>query len=168
MKMNHGGVRRRKPLSFRYEYVNKNLSTPCKICISHKSRTNGYYMISNGKNITTLHRFIYEEKHGELQDNIVVRHRCDNRECCEITHLEAGTAQDNTNDMLEQNRHSKGENHPISKLSEDDVREIKKSLEGYRPNSKSGIIARLAEKYNVHHQTIVLIRKGINWKHVEV
>jgi len=50
---------------------------------------NGYGFIRiNGKNIKT-HRFIYEHYCGELITNIEIHHKCENRKCCNPTHLES-------------------------------------------------------------------------------
>lgn len=47
------------------------------------------------------HRWVYEAVHGPLPKGTVVRHKCDNRPCFRISHLEAGTVGDNNRDAVE-------------------------------------------------------------------
>ena len=58
----------------------------------------------------------------------VVRHSCDNPSCVNPAHLMTGTQTDNVNDAVERGRNSagKGERHHLAKLTEDDIREIRK------------------------------------------
>jgi len=53
----------------------------------------------------------------------------------------------------------KGSKNPNSKLTEDDVREIKRLL----PTREMSWIAK---KYGVHYGTIYQIKSGQTWKHV--
>ncbi len=50
------------------------------------------------------HRLIYMSKHGFLDEGIMVLHDCDNRRCILDDHLFAGTALDNTVDMINKGR----------------------------------------------------------------
>ena len=58
--------------------------------------------------------------------------KCDNPNCCNIDHLEIGTHQDNSNDMVKRGRSVKGRKYPTlrgannvkNKLSDNDVKEI--------------------------------------------
>ena len=44
------------------------------------------------------HRVAWEEVHGPIPDGLVVRHKCDNRACINVDHLELGTHKDNRHD----------------------------------------------------------------------
>ena len=57
-----------------------------------------------GYDRVTAHRAMYESIHGELDDTLVVRHKCDNRPCVNPDHLESGTHADNMGDMAERKR----------------------------------------------------------------
>ena len=48
---------------------------------------------------------VLELSSGKQQGNQVARHKCDNPICCNPKHLEWGTKQDNSNDMIERERH---------------------------------------------------------------
>lgn len=65
-----------------------------------KAKTNGYGQITyNGKSYLT-HRLVYELNNQELPDLLLVRHKCDNKSCCNPEHLELGTHSDNSNDVI--------------------------------------------------------------------
>ena len=70
------------------------------------------------------HRAIYMSIHGELPSSVIVRHKCDNRLCCNPDHLEPGSHADNMRDMKERGRRARPrfESHPQAKLTWDDVR----------------------------------------------
>lgn len=42
--------------------------------------------------------------HGPIPDGMVIRHKCDRPRCANLAHLEIGTYQDNTNDMIARGR----------------------------------------------------------------
>lgn len=50
------------------------------------------------------HRYAYATEHGD-PGKAMVRHACDNRPCCNPSHLLLGTHQDNMDDMVERDRH---------------------------------------------------------------
>ena len=56
-----------------------------------------------------------------------------------------------------------GSKHYKAKLNEDDVREIKHLIK-----SKALPIFKIAEKYNVHKNTISSISIGWSWKHIKI
>ena len=65
-------------------------------------RSNGYGTIKINKveNILT-HRLAYIVEYGEIPKGLLVRHKCDNRKCCNPNHLELGTIADNNRDRKE-------------------------------------------------------------------
>lgn len=50
------------------------------------------------------HRAAWQAVHGPISDDVVVRHKCDNPPCDEITHLEIGSRKDNQQDMVKRGR----------------------------------------------------------------
>ncbi len=60
-------------------------------------------------NVTLLaHREAYKLAHGRIPRGKLVLHKCDTRRCINPEHLYAGTAAQNTDDML---RRGRGRNH---------------------------------------------------------
>lgn len=104
------------------------------------------------------HRVAYKILHGFLPDGAVVRHKCDNPVCCNPYHLETGTHQDNVADRVARDRSARGEGNGRAKLTERDVRIIRKS-----PLSAET----LARTFNVHPDTIEDVRKRDTWTHIE-
>ena len=56
---------------------------------------------------------------------MLVRHRCDNPRCVEPTHLELGSAADNSADMVQRGRSLRGARHPGVKLNPEQVADIR-------------------------------------------
>lgn len=66
-------------------------------------RGDGYgQFYAHGKH-RSVHRFAHYIT--TLEWPPVVRHKCDNRRCCNPHHLEGGTQQDNMRDVVERGRH---------------------------------------------------------------
>lgn len=123
-----------------------------------KSMVNtGYGVIGSGRRTFLAHRTMWESIHGELAPTEFVLHKCDNRKCINPNHLFVGTHSDNMADMVSKNRHSHGDRHSQSKLTEDQVREIKKSSS---TNKEEAI------KNQVTPSLISKIRHSVVWSHV--
>lgn len=133
----------------------------CYICTSHYLNEKGYARMRKHRAKTLIHRHIYEECFGEIPEGLIVRHKCDNPSCINPEHLELGTLADNNNDRMIRGRHvpanKKGENHHMNKLTEKDVRYIRKSKESRK---------KLAQLFNVSECTISDVRNFKSWKEV--
>src|ERR1017187_1490665 len=112
--------------------------------------------------------------HGAIPDGMLVLHNCpgsDNKSCVNPAHLWLGTDQDNSNDAkakgqlrrpsVEATTHL-GSTNGNSKLTEDDVREIRLA---YGPGGFVSMLA-LAEEFGVTSSQINLIVHRKSWKHV--
>ena len=94
------------------------------------------------------HRAAWIETNGAIPGGLVVRHKCDNRACVNIDHLELGTQAENMMDCSVRRTFN-------SKLTEDDVKDIRTSSE---------TLKFMAEKYSVSETTISRIRNHKRWK----
>ena len=98
-----------------------------------------------------------------LDKNEVARHLCDKgqrRDCCNPLHLVAGTHTQNGQDRIEHGIFGKGETHPNAKLTENDVREIRRRYESGETQIS------LASEYKVSQSTIRDVMHRRSWKHV--
>ena len=111
------------------------------------------------------HRLAYslnEWQHPDSLKGIVIRHKCDNPSCINVEHLEPGTTQDNMSDMTKRGRRAYGEQAGGSKLSIEQVTEIRAS---YVPRSKQANQYELAKKYGVSQSEISQIISIKRWAH---
>jgi hypothetical protein len=86
-----------------------------------------------------------------------VCHKCDNRKCCNPSHLFIGTPRDNILDACSKGRIAVGERCNFSKLTIGEVISIRES----ESDTQS-----LAEAFSVHRDTINNIKTKRTWKHV--
>lgn len=99
------------------------------------------------------YRIVYELKTGKNIDGIMIRHKCDNRVCCNPSHLEEGSHMQNMEDMKERQRH--GMPHHV-------VRHIKKLILQKVPYSV------IAERYGVSKSLINEIAHSRIYSHVQL
>lgn len=109
--------------------------------------------------VVGAHRVSYEIHFGEIREGLKVLHKCDNRFCVNPEHLFAGTSKENSEDMQLKGRSSRGEHRPASKLTSQDVLEIR-SLVGLLSQKD------LSEVYGVSVPGISKIVNRKIWKHV--
>lgn len=115
---------------------------------------NGYGQFSFDGKPTRAHRASYLLFRGEIQANMDVCHRCDNRICVNPDHLFVGTRSDNMRDCVNKGRlrpghlFARGEKNVNAKLSDDDVEKIISLRE------KGFFIRDISERYGVYTSTI--------------
>jgi hypothetical protein len=116
------------------------------------------------------HRFSYFLHHPLTFENMIdskieVRHMCDNPKCVSPHHLILGTHADNMNDMKLRGRgagyntNKSGEDTNSSKLTKEQVIQIKNRLLSY----KRGDETRIGKEYSVSRGCIKSIREGKTW-----
>lgn len=115
------------------------------------------------------HRASWVIHKGKIPEGLYVCHSCDNPICTNPDHLWLGTHKENNDDKMRKGRQGEckppykaGSDNGASKLKEDQVKEIKKLI-----NSGKSCYG-ISKDFGVSKQTILRIKNGTNWKHVEV
>jgi hypothetical protein len=108
------------------------------------------------------HRIIWSSIYGQIPDEHVIRHTCDNPPCCNPAHLLVGTQFDNVQDRVVRCRHRPrlGEQHPSAKLKNSDINAIRARL---LSGDSCPVIAR---QYGVTRNTIWYIKDNKTWRSV--
>ncbi len=116
-------------------------------------------LCQNGKKTTwRAHRFAWMLCNGEIPDDMVIMYSCDVPLCVNPNHLKAATQAQNVADRDAKGRTARGENHGASKLTDMQAKFIKRSS---KPTQA------LANRFGVHYTTVMKIKQGVNWAHVE-
>lgn len=121
----------------------------------------GYGQLTHNKKTMLAHRVSWEITHGAIPKGMCILHRCDTPLCVNPHHLFLGTKGQNNSDRHRKGRTklipAKGESHGMSKLTAEDVINIRKS------NETNEVLATI---YPVVSQTIGKIRARKYWKHI--
>lgn len=135
----------------------------------------GYGQFSRDHHPVAAHRASWEFANGPIPDGLFVLHHCDNPPCVRPDHLYLGTQKDNIRDAIERNRKAygercytelrpRGETHGMRKLTEAQVREIRKRHQSGSRGSNSSTA--LAREFGVTRITIQMIARGQTWSHI--
>lgn len=126
----------------------------------HQSKS-GYGEVTINRVPLRAHRVVCGEAHGPppSRDHFAC-HSCDNPACINKYHLRWDTHAGNIADRQNRGRQLKGERHHKAKLTETDVREIRKRIASGENNPS------IARAFNVSAGTVWYIRNGIHWRHV--
>lgn len=143
------------------KYIVKPSFTSCWIWFGQRDK-HGYGILNSGDGHFFVHRLMYRRFKGNLSEHLIIRHKCDNSNCCNPDHLVPGTQADNMLDAAQRGRIARGSRSNMARLNEDQVQEIKDQYKSYR-----GVFAELARKYKVHDETIRYIIAGKNWAHIK-
>jgi len=108
------------------------------------------------------HRVSWIIKYGDIPNNTVICHACDNPLCVNPLHLFLGNQLTNIKDMMSKSRDAfVGERNPNAKLNEKMVREAIR----LRDNGNS--FTSISRVFNVSRQTITDAIKRKTWKHIK-
>lgn len=105
------------------------------------------------------HRLAYILTHEHVTGFYVcVCHRCDNRRCCNPTHLFLGSRDDNQKDMARKGRSAYGARLNMAVLTE-------KQVVAIRHEYAAGLSSRkTAKKYGTSRGNVDLIVSGVTWR----
>lgn len=153
-------MRKIKTIKERFESKYKKTKS-CWIWIGYKLGEYGGFYLGRPHKYTVAHRASYTIYKGDIGKYDVL-HTCDKPVCVNPDHLFLGTHQDNMDDKVKKRRQMFGENHPNAKLTENDVKNIRKEV----VIGKYGEITRICKKYKIFKSTAwCIIHKKI-WKHI--
>lgn len=161
---------KRRPLEERFwAKVRRGGPDECWEWVSKAKHWFGYGRIGSGGwfgPCRLAHRVSWEIHHGPVPDGLFVLHRCDNPPCVNPAHLFLGTIADNVADAQSKGRlrrrpgHQKGAKNGNAKLSEDDVREIRRLR-------RAGALCReIACRFGITGTQVSVIEKRKQWADV--
>ena len=133
-------------------------------------RKDGYCKTTMAGKTVLAHRLAYVRHHklklADIEGQLVL-HSCDVRNCVNPEHLSLGTHKDNSQDMVRKGRWNstitdrRGSSNGNSKVSEDDVRSIRKLYE------QGAKLAEIATQFNIAVPTAHQIGSRASWSHVK-
>lgn len=122
--------------------------------------TNGYGIIRVAGRARRTSRMAWLLSHIVIPDELHVLHRCDNRRCCNPSHLFLGTHRENIADMDAKGRRARlhGSLSSNAKLTYERVAEAR------RRRADGDSLASLARRFGVSQTAITLAVTGRTWK----
>lgn len=124
------------------------------------AKTHGYGAFWHLGKTHRVHRLSFAALVGPIPDGLCVLHRCDVPACVNPAHLFTGTHQDNMDDKRMKGRQVRGEACKNAKLSEGDVREIRRAL------ADGCAMGDVALSFGVKRTTVRAVREERSWAHV--
>lgn len=115
-------------------------------------------ILANGGGELFAHRVSAALAGMQFSDDQLICHKCDNRACVNPDHLFIGSHADNSRDMAEKGRSTRGERNPMAVLPPDIIRLIR--------SDTSTSAALLASRYGVNPTTIRNYRSKRTWSHL--
>lgn len=128
----------------------------CWIYMRHRRRGD-HGQIGFRNKVEYAHRVAWMLTYGDIPKGMCICHKCDVSCCVNPNHLFLGTQSDNTKDRDKKGRTRKGEDHPVSKLTERQVVEIRNDRRSY---------ANICADYGITLGTLSPLKNRKTWKHV--
>lgn len=104
-----------------------------------------------------IHQIAWMIENGEIPKGLEVMHKCDNRRCGRVDHLELGTHLQNVQDMVDKGRQIRGQMVSTSKMTDENVTFM-------RQNNMNFLDAK--EKYGINRSTYKSIMRGKTYPHL--
>lgn len=125
-----------------------------------RKNANGYGVFSLDRKHVLAHRFVLAITSGSVPSFLAVCHHCDNPSCVNPDHLFVGTKADNSRDMVEKGRSSAGQDRPLAKLTEDEVKAIRARYEAGETQRA------IAFEFGVNQSTVSRLVRHVRWARV--
>ncbi len=149
----------------RLERFMKRIIKTLSCWIWQGSKAKGYGMFRIGYKNVRANRLAWIFFKGAIPTGLFVLHTCDNPSCVNPEHLFLGNAMDNCLDKMKKNRYKRGiifgEKIGLSKLKEEDIKEIRKRYQNGNVSQRS-----LAKTFGVRFQTIGAVVRNETWTHI--
>lgn len=150
-----------------WSYVDKDgptmplMDTPCWEWRGSLSQAGGYGHVRIAGHTQQAHRYAFFLEHGHYTVNHTLHH-CDNRACVRASHLYDGTNLDNSRDMIARNRqrHPSGEDHVSSKLTNEQVLDIRHLF------ANGEDVNTIAAIHKTTSGNVYMVGTGRSWKHL--
>ena len=109
-----------------------------------------------------VHTRACEQAHGPRPEGMQVCHSCLNKHCFNPRHLRWDTPSANQMDRVADGTSNRGEQHPLSKLTETDVHEIRRLLRQGLSQSQIG------RRFDTCRENVRDIGLGRRWGHLPI
>ena len=161
----HLQPKQHEPLSDRFwRFVEK--TDGCWLWQGGNDGGDGYGRIRRGSKSIGSHRASWIIHFGEIPDGFEICHKCDNPPCVRPDHLFLGSASDNQSDSWAKGRrkppNNQGSLHGMSKLTEEQVKDIRNS---YIPR-QIGCRQAIARRLGISVGTVNAIIWRQRWTHI--
>jgi len=122
----------------------------------------GAFKMVNPTRQARAHVCSWELHNGAVPNGVCVLHQCDVPACVNPAHLFLGTNQDNSDDKFSKNRQRfhKGREHHSAKLSEENVRDLRRLW------TEGLTITQLGERFHITPQHAWNIANKKRWAHL--
>lgn len=151
-------AQRGEALKWLDELKNLDYSNGCILWPFATDKKSGYGIVIYHKRTRTAHRVALILHTGIDPVDLQACHgTCHDRKCCNPLHLSWKTITENHRDKIRDNTHNRGSRHYLSKLTEEDVRKIRKD---------DRIQREIAADYGVNRSVIASVKLGTYWKWV--
>ena len=148
-----------------YAEVDGDYVTPCWKWLLALGGSNNYGRCRWNGHEHQAHRLSWLCHFGDIPEDILVCHHCDNSWCIRPDHLFLGTSLQNTADMIAKGRDSfgwmsRGENNGHTHLTDEQVLDIRRKCVAGLTHDE------IAEQYQVGRKTVDDINNGTRWAHL--
>ena len=113
-------------------------SSPCWLVEGKKVDPTGYVKW----HARFLHVWVWEDAHGKVPEGLEIDHLCGRRTCVRPDHLEVITHAENVR---------RGRAAKLNPRLAEQIRQ------------ETGTLREIAEKYGLHHTTVMDVRSGLSW-----